>query len=378
MNSNNRFRLPVMYQGKPLMPMSTRRVRKYIASGKARMCYDRKLRIHTLELLVAPSGFNTQEVTIGLDPGSTFDGFSVVSSKVHHLNVELIQRPKKGKNSIRYFKARQASNRRVRRCRLRHRRCRFEFRTGSKLPPTIQANIDFRKWLLSRLVKIYPVTTGVVEDVRFNHAQNSKGRAFSLVEQGKTELYRFISDLGVKLELRSGYDTKKLRIAIFGVDLKSKVKDSKDFNAHCIDSFVLARNPPMIEMIDTETGEVTQSVRPANRITVNQKVLFIEKVVKIRRCLTRLRVKYKAAKNYYRLLKTGIKQVYQNFSQRRNISRIKLNDEKSNHPFQWVYINNGPVERLKHAVAPYGGTVFNGVKKFYQNDEWVNRKLNYA
>jgi hypothetical protein len=228
------------------------------------------------------------------------------------------------------------------------------------------------------LVKIYPVTTGVVEDVRFNHAQNSKGRAFSLVEQGKTELYRFISDLGVKLELRSGYDTKKLRIAIFGVDLKSKVKDSKDFNAHCIDSFVLARNPPMIEMIDTETGEVTQSVRPANRITVNQKVLFIEKVVKIRRCLTRLRVKYKAAKNYYRLLKTGIKQVYQNFSQRRNISRIKLNDEKSNHPFQWVYINNGPVERLKHAVAPYGGTVFNGVKKFYQNDEWVNRKLNYV
>lgn len=360
------------------MPMSTRRVRKYIASGKARMCYDRKLKIHYLELLAAPSGFNTQEVTIGLDPGSTFDGISVVSAEVHHLNVELIQRPKKGKNSIRYFKARQASNRRVRRGRLRHRRCRFEFRTRNRLPPTIQANVDFRKWLLSRLVKIYPVTTVVVEDVRFNHAQNSKGRAFSLVEQGKTELYRFISDLGVKLELRGGYDTKKLRIALFGTDLKSKVKDSKDFNAHCIDSFVLACNPPVVERINTETGEITQSVMPGHRITVNQKVLFIEKVVKIRRCLTRLRVRYKEAKHYYRLLKGNIKAVYRNFSKRRNISRIKLNDEKSNHPLQWVYINNGPVERLKHAVAPYGGTVFNGVKKFHPNDEWVNRKLNYA
>lgn len=358
--------------------MSTRRVRKYIASGKARMCYDRKLRIHTIELLVAPSGFNTQDITVGLDPGSTFDGFSVVSSEVHHLNIELVQRPKKGKNSIRYFKARQANNRRVRRCRLRHRRCRFEFRTRNRLPPTIQANVDFRKWLLSRLVKIYPISTVVVEDVRFNHAQNSQGRAFSLVEQGKTELYRFISGLGVKLELKQGYDTKKLRIAIFGVDLKSKVKDSKDFNAHCIDSFVLACNPPVVERVDMETGEVTQSVRPVNRITVNPKVLFIEKVVKIRRCLTRLRVKYKDAKNYYWLLKGNIKAVYQNFSKRRNISRVKLNTEKSNHPPQWGYINNGAVERLKHAVAPYGGTVFNGVKKFYQNDEWVNRKLNYA
>lgn len=182
MNSNNRFRLPVVYQGKPLMPMSPRRVRKYIASGKARMCYNRKLRVHYLELLAAPSGFNTQCITIGLDPGSSFDGFSVVSSEVHHLNVELIQRPKKGKNSIRSFKARQASNRRVRRCRLRHRRSRFEFRTHNRLPPTIQANVNFRKWLLARLVKIYPVTTIVVEDVRFNHAQDRNGRAFSLVE----------------------------------------------------------------------------------------------------------------------------------------------------------------------------------------------------
>lgn len=378
MNNNNRFRLPVVYQGKPLMPMSTRRVRKYIASGKAKMCYDRKLQIHYLKLLVEPSGFNTQDITIGLDPGSTFDGFSVVSSEVHHLNVELIQRPKKGKNSIRYFKARQASNRRVRRCRLRHRRCRFEFRTGRKLPPTIQANLDFRKWLLTRLVQIYPVTTVVVEDVRFNHAQNRNGRAFSLVEQGKTKLYRFISSLGVKLELRGGYDTKKLRIAIFGVDLKSKVKDSKDFNAHCIDSFVLACNPPLVETIDTETGEVLQSVVPINRVIVNHKTLFIEKLVKIRRCLTRLRKRYNTAKNYYRLLKTGIKEEYQNFSQRRNIARVKLNAEKSNHPLKWIYIDNGRVERLKHAVAPYGGTVFNGMKKFYQNQEWINRKLNYV
>ena len=63
-------RCPVRYQGKPLMPMKSTRVKKFIDSGKGRIRYDRKLKIHYLQLLVDPSGEDTQEVHLGLDPGS--------------------------------------------------------------------------------------------------------------------------------------------------------------------------------------------------------------------------------------------------------------------------------------------------------------------
>ena len=122
-----------------------------------------------------------QKITLGIDPGSTFDGFSVVSKNAHHLNIELIQRHKNGKNSIKAFKKRQASNRRLRRSRLRHRRIRFDNRNSSKLPPTIQANVDFRIWLVNQLVKIYPISDVVVEDVKFNHYKFTNGSSFSKV-----------------------------------------------------------------------------------------------------------------------------------------------------------------------------------------------------
>ena len=179
-------RLPVKYQGRPLMPMKASRVKKFIAKGKGRIRYDRKLKIHYLQLLELPSGFETQDITLGIDPGSTFDGFSIVSDDTHHINIELIQRPKKGRNSIKSYKQRQAGNRRVRRSRLRHRPIRFSNRTGSKIPPTIQANIEFRQWLVQRLLKLFTITKVVIEDVRFNHYVNSNGGAFSEVEVGKT------------------------------------------------------------------------------------------------------------------------------------------------------------------------------------------------
>ena len=103
------------------MPMKSNRVNKFIESGKGKIRYDRKLKIHYLQLLVEPSGYRTQDITIGIDPGSSFDGFSVVSSDTHHINIELIQRAKKGKTSIKTLKKRQAETRRGRRSRLRRR-----------------------------------------------------------------------------------------------------------------------------------------------------------------------------------------------------------------------------------------------------------------
>ena len=101
------FRLAVKYQGIPLMPMKSRRVSKFLKLKLGRIRYDRKLNIHYLQLLKTPSTIKTQEINIGIDPGSSFDGISVVSEDTHHCNIELIQRPKKGKAAIKSFKVRQ-------------------------------------------------------------------------------------------------------------------------------------------------------------------------------------------------------------------------------------------------------------------------------
>jgi hypothetical protein len=372
------FRIAVKYKGRPLMPMKSNRVSKFVKLNRGRIRYDRKLKIHYLQLLVAPSGYRTQDITIGIDPGSSFDGFSVVSSDTHHINIELIQRAKKGKTSIKTLKKRQAEARRVRRSRLRHRPIRFDFRTKkNSMTPTIRANVEFRQWLITKLYGLYPITRIVIEDVRFNHDKNQNGRSFSLVEQGKTSLYQWIRDLGLKLELYDGWNTKKLRVNTFGGDPKVSDKGSKSFDAHCVDSFVLACNKDFL--VDEETGEVLEDQPVAtNNLYVRKSVTFIEKIVKVRRRLFSTKKVYTTKHNpigpqYYKKLLGGIKVPYQNFSSHRNICRVKPNGEHSNHPKQWDYIDNGYAERFKCIDVVYGGTSKNGNKKFLVNNQWSNR-----
>ena len=372
---NKMNRIAVRYQGTPLMPMKSNRITKFITSGKGKIRYDRKLGLHYLQLLVEPSDYATQDITIGLDPGSSFDGFSVVSKDTHHVNIELVQRPKRGKNSIKSLKTRQRTNRRIRRSRLRHRPIRFDNRTKkNQITPTIRANVDFRKWLITRLVKMYPITRVVVEDVRYNHYKSNTGNSFSLVEQGKTELYNWIKNQGLLLEKFSGYDTKNLRINTFGGDPKIRDKSSRSFEAHCVDSFVLACNKEYD--YDPVTGEIfMDAITATNELVVRKSVIFIEKIVKIRRSLFQTRKRNKQAKFYYFCLKGGIKEYYQNYSSHRNICRIKPPGEHSNHPKHWIYLDNGIAERFKYQTQHYGGTVIKGIQKFMVNNEWKNRVL---
>ena len=372
------IRFPVKYRGKPLMPMTEVRIKRFIAEGKGKMCFDRKLHIPYFKLFSKPCGKKTQAITLALDPGSVFDGISIVSKQCHHLNIELVQREKKGKTSISHFKKRQANTRQVRRSKLRHRPIRFSNRTSKQLTPTIKANLDFRKWVISKLLEYFPLTKIVIEDVCFNHYKSTKGKSFSHVEQGKTELYKFINDLGLELELFKGYETFRLRINSFGIDPKVKTKDAKDFNAHCIDSFVLAC--PKMDVADIETGEIftdenEKSLHQKINFNglINRKVIFIDKIVKVRRCLTRLRMKYKDKKFYYKLLTGGIKKIVVKLG-KSNICRVKPEGEHSNHTKQWEYIDHGRAEKFKCNTAPYGGTRING-KTFFINNEWSNRKI---
>lgn len=366
-------RIAVKYQGKPLMPMKSNRVTKFIISGKGKIRYDRKLKIHYLQLLQDPSGYETQDITIGLDPGSNFDGFSVVSGDTHHVNIELIHRVKKGQTSIKSLKIRQSTTRRVRRTRLRHRRSRFSNRTKQNtLSPTIRSNIDFRKWLITKLMKMYPVNRVVIEDVKYDHFTNKNGGSFSLVEQGKNEFYKWIKQHGLILELYRGFQTKQLRINTFGGDPKIKYKGARSFEAHCVDSFVIACDKEYI--FDPITGEIyINDMIAVNDLIIRKSVIFIEKIVKIRRRLTQTRKRLKNKALYYHLKPGGVKEYYQNYSSHRQLHRIKLDNTKSNHPPQWNYIDRGVVEKFKYFSHLHGGTVFKGVKKYFVNNEWQNR-----
>lgn len=361
-------RIAVRYKGLPLMPMTCARARILCKEGKAKIKFDRKLNLHYVQLLVEPSGYDTQEISLGIDPGSTFDGVTILSKKCHHLNVELIHRPKKGKNSIKSFKARQAMNRRVRRSRLRHRPIRFDNRTSSKLVPTVQADIDFRKWLVIKLSAYYPINKVVIEDVRFNHYRDligknrlsghARGKSFSHVEVGKLTFYNWLADTGYYVDFVEGFDTKELRLKyLFGVDTKAQDKAEKSFEAHCLDSFVIAGKDYNLQ-----------------DVTINKRVIFLEKTVKQRRSLTRTRAKYKDASRYFRYAKGGVKVYFEAKSNKLNKCRVKPESEHSNHPKRWEYIDNGYATKFKSNTAQYGGTVINGKRKFYDK-EYKNRTI---
>jgi hypothetical protein len=214
----------------------------------------------------------------------------------------------------------------------------------------------------------------VIEDVRFNHYAKTTGRSFSLVEQGKTALYNWIRNHGLILETYDGWNTKKLRVNTFGGDPKAQDKGSKSFEAHCVDSFVLACNKEYL--VDEVTGELLDEPVATNPLVIRKAVTFIEKIVKVRRRLDRLRKRYKNKAFYYKRLKGDAKVPYRNISSHRNLCRVKGNGEHSNHPKQWDWIDNGFAERLKCNTAPYGGTSKNGNRKCFIAGEWSNRKIN--
>lgn len=341
-------RIPVVYRNKPLMPMTWKRAKKYQASGKGKI-KQTKLGIFYFQLAVEPSEYKTQRIVIGSDPGSSFDGFSVVSPKCHLLNLELIHTDasdgKKKKTKIKDRMAKRRMYRRTRRSRLRHRPVRNKARNSSKINPTIRAKLEFRKFILGKLLELFPVKAVSVEDVAFNHRDKKYGKYFSLAEIGKTEYYRFIQeDLGLEFLLSEGHQTSKNRKKAFGKDLKSKNKGGKTFTAHCLDSFVI--------------GCKFVGIKPKKLIDCQSEVIFIRRNWMVRRELYRFKNQYKDKKLYFRYGKGGVVIPFKHFSRLRKI-RVKISEDQGNHG-PWEYQYTEPVETFKMFRSKYGGTVAYG------------------
>ena len=178
-----RKRIPVVYKNRPLMPMRWGRVQKFLRLGKGILKYG-KLGILYFKMLTKPTDIKTQDVIVGVDPGASYDGFSVVSRTQHHENINA-----EHTRNIKKRMKKRSLFRRIRRSRLWHRKARFDNRTSSKLSPTIQSKVEFRKWIITKISELYPINIVVVEDVKFDHANDKNGKFYSLCEIGKTKFY---------------------------------------------------------------------------------------------------------------------------------------------------------------------------------------------
>ena len=70
----------------PLMPTTPARARKWMKSGKATPFFQNG--IFCVRLNGEPSGTQTQDIVVGVDPGSKKEGFTVKSEKSTYLNVQ--------------------------------------------------------------------------------------------------------------------------------------------------------------------------------------------------------------------------------------------------------------------------------------------------
>lgn len=106
------------------------------------------------------------------------------------------------------------------------------------LSPSTRARWQWKLRIVNWLSKMYPISCFVVEDIKaITLGEKKWDSSFSPLEVGKNWFYEQLRDMN-RLATKQGYETKKLRDNLGLV--KSKNKLSNKFDAHCVDSWVLA------------------------------------------------------------------------------------------------------------------------------------------
>jgi hypothetical protein len=222
--------------GTPLMPCTPAKARMLLKQKKARPKRN-KLGIFFIQLVYEQPP-NNQPLAIGIDPGSKFEGFSVVGSQDTVLNM-MAEAPTHVKKAVET----RRTMRRTRRSRKWRRPKRFNNRLNRKkrLPPSTRSRWEAKARIVAHLKTVLPLTHAVVEDVRAVTRKGKGGRwngAFSPVQVGKSHLYQLLETMGLEVHLREGWQTKGLREQ-FGLK-KTSSKARRSFESHAVDSWVLA------------------------------------------------------------------------------------------------------------------------------------------
>jgi len=231
-------RVPVVSaDGTPLMPCKPAKARKLLKAGRAVKKWD-KLGVFYIQLRSNPAKPSYQPLAVGVDPGSKFEGFSVVGTEDTVLNtmseaVDWVKRAVEQRRQMRRA-------RRYRKTRRRGYRGDNRLRNKNSLPPSTKARWDAKLRIMKQLKRIIPIRVAVVEDVK---AETRKGcrrwnTNFSPLEAGKQYLYSELERMGLKIVTKRGTETIQLREQ-FGLT-KLKNKSKQVFETHCVDAWVLA------------------------------------------------------------------------------------------------------------------------------------------
>lgn len=219
--------------GKRLMPTSNRKADRLIAKGRALRRFDRGL--FYIQLVDRADGY-TQEIAVGIDPGSKREAFTVKSEAHTYLNIQT--------EAVTWVKEHVETRRMMRRARRArktpYRKMRINRNQGQfRLPPSTKARWGWKLRIVNWLKRYYPISAFVVEDIQAV-TKPGKGRwnkSFSPLQVGKEWFYGELRQYG-HVELLQGHETAELRRSA-GLS-KSSNKLSDDFSAHCVDSWCLA------------------------------------------------------------------------------------------------------------------------------------------
>ena len=216
--------------GKPLMPTSNLRANQLILAGKALRRFSKG--VFYIRLTQRTDG-DTQPVALGIDPGSKKEGFTVKSATKTYLNIQA--------DAVTWVKSAVETRRMLRRSRRnRNTPCRQNRsnRAIGNLPPSTKARFQWKVRVATWLSKLYPISRFVVEDIKAHCFGGRRwNKSFSPLQVGKKWFYSELEKMA-PVDTLQGYDTFKLRNDM-GLK-KTKAKMSEVFEAHCVDSWVLA------------------------------------------------------------------------------------------------------------------------------------------
>jgi hypothetical protein len=226
-------RVPVLSPlGKPLMPTKPSRARRWLRDGKAKIVHN-DLNIFCIQLLVKPSGVETQSIALGLDPGKKFTGVAIQSAKftlfMAHLILPFPEVTKKmsGRRILRRARRGRRINRKIPFNKRAHRQKRFDNRRQGKLPPSIRANKELELRATKELIQLFPVIQITYEIVK---AKGNKG--FSPVMVGQKIMLQWLSKV-VQTNTQEGWQTSTLREQLgLSKDKKNKERQAPETHAH--------------------------------------------------------------------------------------------------------------------------------------------------
>jgi hypothetical protein len=154
-------RVPVVdIRGIPLMPCKPVKARILIRGGKAKPKRN-KLGLFYIQLTHTQEPTN-QTLVAGVDPGSKFEGYSVVGRKETVLNL-MVEAPDHVKKMV----EERRNMRRARRHRKWHRPARNNNRLANekRIPPSTRSRWEAKARIMAQLLTILPLTDVVADDV---------------------------------------------------------------------------------------------------------------------------------------------------------------------------------------------------------------------